>query len=165
MSTLRKAPDVKRISGLILSLGVVAGTSGLARADTLPFQAPGHVALLSHGLAASLHGKPVFARIHADWCSACKATQPTIDALRTKYGASVNFVEFDVTDAKTSAASAEKANHLGLSAFYEANKTATSTVAILNPNDGAVVAKFYNDSNSADYDRAIGRTRTQLHAK
>ncbi|GAC1426591.1 MAG: hypothetical protein NVSMB64_32890 [Candidatus Velthaea sp.] len=156
---------MKRISGLVLALGVVAGASRLASADTLAVQAPGHTSLMSNGLAASLHGKPVFARIHADWCSACKVTQPTIDALRTKYGASVSFVEFDVTDAKTSAAAAEKAAHLGLSAFYEANKTATSTVAILNANDGAVVAKFYNDSNSGDYDRAIGRTRTQLHAK
>ncbi len=85
--------------------------------------------------------------------------------MRAKYGSSVAFVEFDVTDAKTSTAAAAKAQALRLSGFYEANKTATSTVAIVNPVDGTIVAKFYNDANTDDYDKAINRVRMQLRAK
>jgi len=87
-----------------------------------------------------------------------------IDALRAKYGLSVAYVEFDVTDAKTSAAAETKAKQLGLSAFYEANKAVTSTVGIVNPTNGNVVAKFYNDSNADDYTKAIQLVRGQLHA-
>jgi len=43
-------------------------------------------------------------------------TQPTIDALRAKYSSSVIVVEFDVTDAKTSAAAAAPAALAGLAA-------------------------------------------------
>src|SRR5271155_2250867 len=52
-------------------------------------------------LAPSLGGKPVVVRIHADWCPACRATQSTIDHLRQAYGGKINFVQFDVTSAKT----------------------------------------------------------------
>lgn len=38
----------------------------------------GHAAI--GPLAPSLQGKPLVVRIHADWCSACKATHATIDA-------------------------------------------------------------------------------------
>jgi len=102
---------------------------------------------------------------HADWCPACKATEPTIDALRAKYGSSISFVEFDVTDAKTAVAATAKARQLGLLEFYEANKTATSTVAIVNPSTGAILAKFYNDPNAKDYDKAIAQVREQLRRK
>lgn len=35
----------------------------------------------------------------------------------------------------------------------------------MNPDDGAIVAKFYNDANAADYDEAISRARMQLRSK
>jgi thiol-disulfide isomerase/thioredoxin len=113
-------------------------------------------------LSPSLQGKPVVARIHADWCPACKATQSTIDGIKAKYGNKIAFVQFDVTDGKTSAAAAADAKRLGLAAFFDANKTKTSTVAVVNPKTGAIVATFYDDTNAADYESAIERAAFQL---
>lgn len=59
-------------------------------------------------LAPSLRGKPVFARIYADWYPACKSHAANDRRVRARYGSSVTFVEFDVTDAKTSASAAAK---------------------------------------------------------
>jgi len=151
------------VSHVLFSLGLIAALGANAIAAP-PESAMAHRASQAGALAPALRGRPVMARIHADWCSACKATQPTIDALRAKYGLSVAYVEFDVTDAKTSAAAETKAKQLGLSAFYEANKAVTSTVGIVNPTNGNVVAKFYNDSNADDYTKAIQLVRGQLHA-
>ena len=106
-------------------------------------------------LSSSLQGKPVVVRIHADWCSACKATQSTIDALKQAYAGRINFVQFDVTNAKTAAASQARAEKLGLMKFYNASKTATSTVAVIDPGNGKVYATFYNDGAIGDYDAAV----------
>jgi thiol-disulfide isomerase/thioredoxin len=106
-------------------------------------------------LAPSLQGKPVLVRIHADWCPACKATQSTIDDLRQAYAGKINFVQFDVTNAKTAAASQAQAEKLGLTKFYDAAKAATSTVAVIDPKDGKVYATLYNDSTPGDYKSVI----------
>jgi thiol-disulfide isomerase/thioredoxin len=147
-----------------LGLAAVACGSPAAWADVVngtaakvpAYQARGAIEIAATGpLAPSLQGKPVVARIHADWCSACKATQSTIDALRQAYTGKINFVEFDVTNAKTAAASQEEAEKLGLGKFYEASKAATSTVAVINPQNGKIYATLYNDSNVDDYKTAI----------
>ena len=106
-------------------------------------------------LAPSLQGRPVVARIHADWCIACKATQATVDALKQAYAGKITFVEFDVTNARTAAAAQSQAAALGLGKFFDASKAATSTVAVIEPRDGKVVAAFYNDSSLADYQGAV----------
>jgi len=106
-------------------------------------------------LAPSLQGKPAVVRIHADWCPACKATQATIDQLKASYAAKINFVQFDMTNATTAAASLAEAQKLGLSTFFKATESATSTVAIIDPKSGKVVATFYNDDQIADYQQAI----------
>ena len=109
-------------------------------------------------LAASLQGKPVMARIHADWCSACKATAATIDAVKQAYGDRISFVEFDVTNARTAAAAQAQADALGLRKFYDSAKSATSTVAVIEPRDGRVVRAFYNDGAADDYKAALDAT-------
>jgi thiol-disulfide isomerase/thioredoxin len=106
-------------------------------------------------LAPSLQGKPVVIRIHADWCSACKATHVTLNDLRQAYAGKINFVEFDVTNAKTEAAAHAKAEKLGLVKFYDYAKAQTSAVAVINPQDNKVYAVFYNDGNLKDYEGAI----------
>ena len=106
-------------------------------------------------LAPSLQGKPLVVRIHADWCSACKATHGTIDDLQRAYAGKVNFIQFDVTNAKTAAVARAKAEKLGLAKFYNAVKAQTSTVAVINPKSGKVDATFYNDGNLKDYEGAI----------
>jgi thiol-disulfide isomerase/thioredoxin len=106
-------------------------------------------------VAPSLQGKPLVIRIHADWCSACKATHATIGDLRQAYAGKINFVEFDVTNAKTAAVARTKAEKLGLVKFYDAAKAQTSTVAVINPQNGKVYAMFYNDGNLKDYEGAV----------
>jgi thiol-disulfide isomerase/thioredoxin len=106
-------------------------------------------------LAPALQGKPVVVRIHADWCPACKATQSTIDQIKARYGAKINFVQFDMTNAKTAAISQQEADTLGLTTFFKATESATSRVAIIDPNTGKVYATFYNDDQIADYQKAI----------
>jgi thiol-disulfide isomerase/thioredoxin len=111
-------------------------------------------------LAPALQGKPVVVRIHADWCPACKATQATIDELKQSYAGRINFVQFDVTNANTAAASQAEAQKLGLEKFYDAAKSATSTVAVIAPKDGKVYAAFYNDNAIGDYKTAIDNALT-----
>lgn len=108
-------------------------------------------------LAPSLQGKPVVIRIHADWCSACKATHATLNNLRQAYAGKINFVEFDVTNAKTEAVAHSKAEKLGLVKFYDYAKAQTSAVAVINPQDNKVYATFYNDGNLNDYKDAINK--------
>ena len=131
---------------------VVNGTA--AKVPT--YQARGASEIASAGpLAPSLQGKPVVVRIHADWCSACKATQATIDDLKQAYAGKINFVQFDVTNAKTAAASQAEAQKLGLEKFYDASKAATSTVAVMDPQNGKIYATFYNDGSLGDYKMAV----------
>jgi thiol-disulfide isomerase/thioredoxin len=108
-------------------------------------------------LAPAMQGKPVVVRIHADWCPACKATAATLDTVRAKYGAKIDYVQLDVTNAKTAAAAAQTAKSDGLAKFFEATKTATSTVAVIDPKTGVVLGQFYNDTNEADYTGAIDK--------
>ena len=145
---------------IIGALGLAA-LLGLAWAGSATAQATAQ----SSALAPSLQNKPVVARIHADWCPACKATNSTMNAIKAKYGRSIRFVQFDVTDGKTSARAAGDAQHLGLTGFFEANKTATSTVAIINPKTGAIVAKLYSDTDVSDYASAIDKVTAQLRGK
>ena len=147
------------ILGLVASItpsaagaAVVNGTAAKVPA----YQARGATEVAAFGpLAPSLQGKPVVVRIHADWCPACKATQSTIDHLKQAYAGKINFVQFDVTNAKTAAASQALAQKLGLEKFYDAPKAATSTVAVIDPQNGKVYATFYNDGRVGDYERAI----------
>ena len=145
---------------MIGALGLAA-LLGLAWAGSATAQATAQ----SSALAPSLQSKPVVARIHADWCPACKATNSTMNAIKAKYGRSIRFVQFDVTDGKTSALAAADARHLGLTGFFEAYKTATSTVAIINPKTGAIVAKLYDDTDVSDYASAIDKVTAQLRGK
>lgn len=148
-------------TGALASADVVNGTAAAVR----PFQARGAVEISTAGpLAASLKGKPLVVRIHAAWCPACTATQPTIDHLKAAYAGRINFVQFVVTNAKTAAASQTLAEKLGLERFYEATKAATSTVAVIDPQNGRISATLYNDSNFADYEGAVNRVLKELKA-
>ncbi len=120
------------------------------------YQARGATEVATAGpLAPSLQGKPVVVRIHADWCPACKATQSTIDDLKQAYAGKINFVQFDVTNAKTAANSEAQAQKLGLEKFYNASKAATSTVAVIDPKNGKIYATLYNDGTLQDYKVAV----------
>ena len=151
---------------LLAILGLTAAIVGstAANADVVDgsaspapkFLARGATEIANAGpLASSLQGRPVVVRIHADWCIACKATQATIDDLKQAYAGKIFFVEFDVTNANTAAAAQQAAEGLGLAKFYDASKKATSMVAVIEPQDGKVVAAFYNDNSLSDYTGAV----------
>ena len=60
-----------------------------------------------------------------------------------------------MTDAKTAAAAQARAKKLGLEKFYDAAKAATSTVAVINPQNGKIYATLYNDGSIKDYETPI----------
>lgn len=158
----------------VAALGLIlTTTSALASADVVngtaanvrPYQARGATEISTVGpVAASLKGKPLVVRIHASWCPACTATQPTIDKLMAAYTNRINFVQFVVTNAKSAAASQALAQKLGLERFYEATKAATSTVAVIDPQSGRIYATLYNDSNLTDYEGAVNRVLKELNS-
>src|ERR1700679_1505079 len=48
-----------------------------------------------------------------------------------------------------------KAQQLGLTKFFNATKTATSTVAVIDPRNGHVYQTFYNDGQLDEYRKVI----------
>jgi hypothetical protein len=74
-----------------------------------------------------------------------------------QYGDKLNFVMLDVTNDETTAQAAAKAKSLGLSAFFEANKKMTSTVAVFKGKKQTFkTAKNYNrDEYVAAFNKAI----------
>lgn len=113
----------------------------------------------TQALAKELQGKPVVVDIYATWCPGCKNIAPTLSSLQKIYQGKAHFVKLDVSDQNTTKASAQKAQKLGLADFFNAHKSQTSMVAIIDPSTGEVVKQFRNNSNSEDYtivlDRAI----------
>lgn len=93
--------------------------------------------------------------IRADWCPACKAMKNNWFALREKYNGRVKFVTLDVTDRHKSAFSAQKAQSLGISDFYEQNKARTSTVAIIKLPSKRIVKTYWNEPSVEAYSSVI----------
>ncbi len=106
-------------------------------------------------LAKELQGKPVLVDVYATWCAGCKNIAPTLSQLKQEYSGKVNFVVLDVTDKAKVQETQAQAEKLGLSKFLEANKSQTSTVAIVDPATGNILTMFKNNPNKADYTKVI----------
>ncbi len=106
-------------------------------------------------LAKELQGKPVVIDVFATWCPGCKNIEPTLGKLKKDYGDRANFVVLDVTDKKTMEEAKAKAEKLGLTAFLDENQSQTSTVAIVDPATGNVLAIFKNNSEVGDYTKVL----------
>ncbi len=106
-------------------------------------------------LAKELQGKPVVIDVFATWCAGCKNIEPTLGKLKKDYGDRANFVVLDVTDKKTMEEAKAKAEKLGLTAFLDENQSQTSTVAIVDPATGNVLAIFKNNSEVGDYTKVL----------
>ena len=106
-------------------------------------------------LAQELQGKPVVVDVFATWCAGCKNIAPTLSQLKQEYSDRVNFVVLDVTDKATLEETQAKAEKLGLGQFLEATKSKTSTVAIVDPATGNILAMFKNNPNQADYTQIL----------
>ena len=106
-------------------------------------------------LAKELQGKPVVVDVFASWCPGCQNIAPTLSQLKQKYSDKVNFVVLDVTDQGKLQETASNAKKLGLGQFLETTKSQTSTVAIVDPATGNILAMFKNNPNKADYTKIL----------
>lgn len=97
--------------------------------------------------------RPIVAMIYADWCPACRTVDPIVADLKNQYGAKMNFVIFNVSNDEAIAASQKKAAGLGLESFFAANKTKTSTVAIIKADKE--VFKVHKNYKKGDYEKAF----------
>lgn len=109
----------------------------------------------SSPLAKKLQGKPVVVEIYATWCPGCKNIAPTLSQLEQQYGTKANFLVFNVSDAKTTKAAMKMAKELGLNNFFTANKSKTSTVAIIDPATGKIMKQFQNNAEIANYSSVL----------
>ncbi|MEB3180412.1 MAG: thioredoxin family protein [Nostocaceae cyanobacterium] len=112
-------------------------------------------------LARELQGKPVLVDVFATWCAGCKNIAPTLSQLKREYSGKVNFVVLDVTDKAKLKQTEAMAQRLGLSKFLQANKSKTSTVAIVDPATGNILAMYKNNPNKADYTRILDTALTK----
>lgn len=73
---------------------------------------------------------PVVVIIRADWCPYCRDLEPKMMKLMEQFGEKLNFVTLDITNRETTEKARSTAKGAGVAAFFEANKTKASTVAI-----------------------------------
>jgi thiol-disulfide isomerase/thioredoxin len=138
-----------------LATTAVASIAAIQNFSTPSAKLPNTASLIAKGetspLAQKLQGKPVVVDIYASWCPGCKNIAPTLSQLKQKYGTKASFVVFDVSDAKTTKASMKMAEELGLTSFFNANRSKTSTVAIIDPATGKIMKQFQNNAEIAEY--------------
>jgi thiol-disulfide isomerase/thioredoxin len=115
-----------------------------------------------NSLAANLQGKPTVVKIYADWCPACQRLKPITNSLQQQFKGKANFVVFDLTNRATTQAAEARAKQLGLSNFLATHRSQTSTVAIINPENGQTLRQFRYNFNSQDYVNAINQAMTQI---
>ncbi len=113
------------------------------------------LASVGGSLAQELQGNPVLVHVFATWCAGCKNIAPTLSQLKQEYSGKVNFVVLDVTDQGKLKETQAQAEKLGLGKFLEANKSQTSTVAIVDPATGKILTIFKNNPNKADYTKIL----------
>jgi thiol-disulfide isomerase/thioredoxin len=105
--------------------------------------------------------KPLLVAIHADWCPGCKNIEPSMMKLMHEYQDRVQFVMLDVTDAKSTQEAAKQAKSLGLSKWFEQNKTKTSTVAIMAPGSKQAAKTFMNNPDVQAYEATLNSLLNQ----
>lgn len=162
----RRSLSLLSIGSLAAILGMTATVAG-ATISHIPANASQLIAQAdSRPLAKKLQGQPVVVDIYAAWCPGCKNIAPTLSQLKQQYKDTAHFVVLDVTDKNTTQASAAKAQQLGLSSFFTANKSQTATVAIIDPATGQILQQFRNNPQQADYkavlDSAIAKMKRNM---
>ena len=142
-----------------LAATTVASMAAIHNLATPSAKLPVTAALIAKGetspLAQKLQGKPVVVDIYASWCPSCKNIAPTLSQLKQQYGTKASFIVFNVTDAKTTKASMKMAKELGLTSFFNANKSKTSTVAIIDPATGKIMKQFQNNAEITGYSSVL----------
>jgi thiol-disulfide isomerase/thioredoxin len=150
-----------------LATTTVASMAAIQNLATSPAKISSSATLIAKGettpLSKKLQGKPVIVDIYATWCPGCKNIAPTLSQLRQQYASKANFVVLDVTDANTTKASMKLAKELGLTSFFNANKSQTSTVAIIDSATGKIMKQFRNNADLAEYTGIIDLAIAQGH--
>lgn len=139
----------------LVSVPVLAGPA--AQADS-----PAATTTIGSPLAKELQGKPTVVDVYANWCPACKAIAPTLSSLKEEYKGKVNFVVLDVTDRAATNQAQASAQKMGLTKFLEANKSATGTVAVIDPATGEIVSQFRGNTNKEDYVTGIQTVASRI---
>ncbi|MCY7368668.1 MAG: redoxin family protein [Chamaesiphon sp.] len=159
--------SILAIAAILTTTTAIASMAAIQHFSTPSATLPGTTKLIAQvqtaPLAKKLQGKPVVVDIYASWCPGCKNIAPTLSQLKQQYSNKASFVVLDVTDAKATKASMKMATELGLTSFFKANKSKTSTVAIIDPATGKIMKQFQNNAEITDYssilDRAISQGR------
>jgi thiol-disulfide isomerase/thioredoxin len=142
-----------------LATTTVASIATISNTATPSVQSPATATLIAQDetspLAKKLQGKPVVVDVYATWCPGCKNIAPTLSQLKKQYGTKASFVVFNVTNAKTTKAAMKMAKELGLTSFFNANKSKTATVAIIDPATGKIMKQFQNNAEIADYSSVL----------
>ncbi len=99
--------------------------------------------------------KAIVAKIHADWCPACRNIAPAWAALEKRYGNHVQFLTLDISTPKTTKAAFKTAQRFGIQDWFQNNKTSTSLVAVFEPKNRAVVKTFANEPDVKAYEKAL----------
>ena len=96
---------------------------------------------------------PVVVIIRADWCPYCKELEPKMVKLMEQFGEKLNFVTLDITNRETTEKARSAAKAAGLAAFFEANKTKASMVAIFK--DKKQIFSTAHNTDSGDFTKAF----------
>jgi thiol-disulfide isomerase/thioredoxin len=96
---------------------------------------------------------PVVVIIRADWCPYCKELEPKMAKLMEEFGEKLNFVTLDITTRETAEKAKATAKAAGLSAFFEANKTKASMVAIIK--DKKQIFSTVHNTDRGDFAKAF----------
>jgi thiol-disulfide isomerase/thioredoxin len=151
-----------------ISQSPAASTTDVAQVDPCAGKNPcaakdgNKLTSVGNPLAQELQGKPVLVDVFATWCAGCKNIAPTLSQLKQEYSGKVNFVVLDVTDQAKLKETQAQAEKLGLGKFLEANKSQTSTVAIIDPATGNILTMFKNNSNKADYSKILDKALAKI---
>lgn len=104
--------------------------------------------------AEPVGGKPVIAKIHADWCGTCTQLNPTMAALEERVGDEATVVTLDVTDKDAVEKSRVEAERLGIRKFFDSYKGKTGTVGVIAP-DGKIVQIYRGELDVDKYEAAL----------
>lgn len=121
--------------------------------------------LLTIGIAAnsaavaaeSCESKPIVAKIHADWCSTCKAMSSVWTRIEGDLGDQATIVEFDVTDRVAYQQSRSQAELLGITKFFDEYRSRTGAIAVLDCKSREPVTVLFGERDFGKYRKAVAK--------
>jgi hypothetical protein len=103
-------------------------------------------------------------KIHSDWCGTCTRMEPLWTRLGEECGDKAQLVLLDVTDRESTENSSREAERLGLKEFFDAHKSKTATIAVIEAATGKPVAVFKGEMDFAKYEAVLTEGRGECGA-